>query len=201
MFEPPPPVPLRRESTMCLDQSRTPQPTPQPTPPPSPVDEETTTRYLQFDCTLHSCKYKDPCPSWGELILKDYPHFIELMAFYLPLESKTYQALLSQVGPESIQFTNTATRFYDTPQYTQQQQERYLDFKCSHKGKHNKKTWRQVRADSYGYFKWAVKNTMGRDTKTFQYLLMCLKPEDQVAVAQSQRSPMPQPVAPTTTKV
>ncbi len=150
-------------------------------------------RYLQFDCTLFSCKYTDPWITWGEIIEQDYDHFKELMALYLPRESKTFLILFSQLKPEDRDWAKLHTRIYDTPEYENTQKERYLSYKCTHKGKHTNKTWRDVRKDSYGYFKWAVQNTMGRETKTFHYLAQCLRDKDVEAVRASVRKERPQP--------
>ena len=46
----------------------------------------------------------------------------------------------------------------------------------------NGKTWRQIRAERYPYFMWSVGNSMGRDTKSFQVLVECLNPADQITV-------------------
>lgn len=181
---PPPPV-LKRETTQfapsCLPLERQ-------SPAPLITDKELL-QYLQYDVTLYSCKYKDPVRTWGEILAQDYPHFKDLLAHYLPLESKTYKILSQRLKPDDKIWADKEERVYDTELYTEQQKERYLNFKCNHKGKHNGKTWRQVREDSYGYFKWSVKNAIGRDTQTFRYLVQCLRPEDIEPAKLSERKP------------
>lgn len=132
---------------------------------------------LDYICTLSSSKY--PNCTWGYIIEKDYKHFIYLISNFLPIDSTTFISLLPFVKVDDQPSVLENTRYYDTEEYEKEQIERYLDFICHHKSKkHHGKTWRQVRSDSYGYFKWAVQNTMGRDTKTFKYLVQALQPQD-----------------------
>ena len=73
---------------------------------------------------------------------------------------------------------------------TSEEKERFLLFNCQHKGKYNGKPWKDVQTTDYPYFMWAVKNTMGRHTKTFRVFVECLKPCDIELVKQSNRKPM-----------
>lgn len=144
-------------------------------------------RYLQFTCNLYSCKYKEPPITWGELIHKDYPHFLELMKTYVRLDTKTFDILSKCIKPEHLEEAKTHQRFYDTREYLDYRIQKYLDYTCTHKGRFNGKTWRHILARDYKYFKWAVQNTMGRHTKTFQILVECLRPEDIETVKASKR--------------
>lgn len=136
------------------------------------TDEAMTLRYLQYDCKYRACKYQDL--TWGALILQDYPHFVELMSTQVPLDSNTYIALKSRVRPEHVGLTLTSVRTKDTPEGKEKTQKEFLDMKCTHRGRMNGKSWRDIRRDDYSYYVWAVGNTMTRDTKTFKVLSSCL---------------------------
>ena len=146
------------------------------------VDPQLLTRYLQYEV-----KYSDLAPrhkgiTWGQLITDDYHHFVYLMSYSVAKDSNTFLALKSELKPEDLEFSWHTIRTRDTDEGKKILQEKYLDLTCSHKGAMNGKTWRQIRAERYSYFMWSVGNSMGRDTKSFQVLVECLNPADQITV-------------------
>lgn len=142
------------------------------------VDEDMVLRYLQYECGYRNCKYQSPRVTWGELVSQDYPHFLELMSKDVPADSNTYIALLSQVKPHDRLAVNTAIKTRDTPEGKEQTFNYFLDLTCTHRGRMNGKTWRDVRLKDYAYFTWAVGNTMNRDTKTFKIFRECLHEDE-----------------------
>ena len=145
-------------------------------------DADRTVRYLQYDCTYKHCKYKNPLWTWGRLVKEDYNHFVELMSKHVPLESKTFKALQGELLPPDLNIAKKTVRFIDEPVQKQAQKERYLKLLCTHNGRMRNKSWGEVLEKDYNYFLWAVGNTMGRDTRTFDTFLDCLKEEDRLMV-------------------
>jgi hypothetical protein len=147
------------------------------------MGEETTqerlTRYLQYDCTYKHCKYQDPLKTWGEIIREDYPHFLELMSQHVPLNSKTFDVLKSELNLDDVQVAENTIRFIDLPENKGKQQEAYLQLTCTHRGRMHGKTWGDILKKDYNYFLWSVGNTMSRETRTFNTLVKCLKDADQ----------------------
>lgn len=147
------------------------------------VDEAMVARYLQYECKYKAAKYKDPCYTWGELVEKDYAHFVDLMSHEVPVESNTFVALQTQFRTAAhLQQARSATRNRDTPEGRIKQQNDFLMLKCSHRGRMNGKTWREIRATDYSYFVWAIGNTMSRDTKTFKIFHSCIHAAEQELV-------------------
>ena len=145
--------------------------------------EETTqerlTRYLQYECTYKHCKYQDPRKTWGDIIREDYPHFLELMSQHVPLNSKTFNVLKSELNLDDVQVAENTIRFIDLPENKEKQQEAYLQLKCTHRGRMHGKTWGEILKKDYNYFLWSVGNTMSRETRTFNTLVQCLTDADQ----------------------
>ena len=144
------------------------------------VNQEMVTRYLQYECQYRKMKHKGQ--TWGWLVKNDYAHFVELMSFEVPLESNTFVALSTQLTPEDKAKAELATRTRDTPEGKAESCNKYLEYKCTHKGRMNGKTWKEVRETDYAYFTWAVGNTMSRETKTFNIFKECLRPAEQKLV-------------------
>jgi hypothetical protein len=157
----PPPLPLSRNTTELEE-----------------VDPEVVLRYLQYECGYRSCKYQTPRPTWGELIVQDYPHFVELMANDVPADSLGFLALMSHVKSQDQLRVRTATKSRDTPEGKQATFNEFLGFTCTHRGRMNGKTWREVRDKDYSYFTWVVANTMNRDTKSFKVFRDCLQEKE-----------------------
>ena len=146
-----------------------------------PTEDEL--KYLQFDCGYYHCKYKNPTKTWGELVVDDYPHFLELMTNHVPVLSRTFMALKTHIKtPTEMTIALNTQRLQDTPDYIEQQKERFLELVCTHKGKMNGKTWREIYEKNYPYFFWSVGNTMGRDTKSFDVFRSLLVKQDQLTV-------------------
>ena len=137
--------------------------------------EERTLRFLQYQCSYRHCKY--PLDTWGEIIIKDYPHFVELMCKHVPAESKTFEALCEKLGPLDLEKAKTTERVY-TSESDSDRRDRYLDMTCSHNGRMKGKKWSEILNTDYGYFIWSVGNTMGRDTRTFNVFVECLTESD-----------------------
>ena len=137
------------------------------------VNDEMVTRYLQYECRYRKMKYKDR--TWGWLVQNDYKHFVELMCFEVPAESNTFLALSTQLTPDDKVKAQHTTRTRDTPEGKTDTCNKYLEYKCTHKGRMNGKTWKEVRGTDYSYFTWAVGNTMARETKTFNIFRECLR--------------------------
>jgi hypothetical protein len=153
------------------------------------VDEEqvdNSIRYLQFECNYQACKYKDPHDiwTWGRIVKEDYPHFVELMSEHVPLASMTFQALKSHLTGRDLEEAEKKTRFIDTPEYENTRVDAFMQLTCQHKGRMNGKTWATIKKEDYNYFVWAVGNTMGRDTITFETLSKSLcEPEKAYVMA------------------
>ena len=138
------------------------------------VDQEMVMRYLQYECNYKACKYRDPILTWGELHQQDYPEFLKLLCFHVPVTSNTFLALESQLQPTDKITARMAVRERDTPAGQNKECAEYLKYVCTHKGRMNGKSWGEIRALDYSYFVWAVGNTMGRETKTFNVMKNCL---------------------------
>ena len=69
-------------------------------------------RYLQFECSYHANTRKGW--TWGELVKKDYDHFVYLMANHVPLDSKTYTVLREELLPPDRVYCDRSVRFQDT---------------------------------------------------------------------------------------
>ena len=156
-------------------------------------DPEMVVRYLTYDCRYKRSKYQDPHWTWGELVKNDYNHFLELMCFEVPLDSNTFMALRTHLRPGDENVALNTIRTRDTSKGCQDSQEQYLNYTCTHKGRMNGKTWREVREKDYSYFIWAVGNTMGRDTKSFNVLKKCMKEEDQALIDKSPKGSLQVP--------
>ena len=126
---------------------------------------ERKTRYLQYECSYNANTHKGW--TWGDLVMKDYDHFAYLMGNHVPLGSTTYEVLKSELQPADQAMCDRTTRFQDTDDGRKMQRERYLDLTCSHKGRMGGKKWGDILSKDYNYFLWAVGNSMGRDTRTF----------------------------------
>jgi hypothetical protein len=146
------------------------------------VDPAMVTRYLQYECGYRNCKYQSPRVTWGELIAQDYPHFVQLMSNDIPTDSNTFVALFTQVRPEDQLQVRSATKDRDTPEGKEQIINEFLNLTCTHRGRMNGKTWRDVRDKDYSYFTWAVGNTMNRETKTFKTFRECLQQKERQLV-------------------
>jgi hypothetical protein len=147
-----------------------------------PTDDNTL-RYLQFECTYRSCKYQDPLWTWGQLVKEDYDHFIELMKDHVPLGSKTFDALKDVLVPADLVLVeNHRTCFINSDEQKAKTKERYLNMLCTHNGRMKNKPWGTILKYEYNYFMWAVGNTMGRETRTFNSFVECLKPADKEVV-------------------
>jgi len=153
----PPPSPLKREFTEAGVV---------------PVEDEMTVRYLQYECKYIKNKYKGQ--TWGDIIHKDYDHFLFLLSKEVARDSNTFLALKGQLKPEDQQKAFDCTRTRDTDEGRLAAREDMLQYKCSHRGRMHGKTWKEVRDSDYSYFTWAVANTMGRDTKSFRVYRDCL---------------------------
>lgn len=159
-------VPVARSAAVAMDVSV------------ETVDEKLL-RFLQYECGYRHCKY--PNSTWGEIIVKDYPHFVDLMSHHTPVESKTFDVLKEKLSPSDLKtaMTSNRVRIVESPD---ELRERYLKMVCSHNGRMKGKTWGHILKADYEYFVWAVGNTMGRDTRSFQVFFKCLSPADQVVV-------------------
>jgi len=141
-----------------------------------------TTRYLQYECNYNACKYKEPALTWGEMIKQDYSHFVWLMCNHVPLESNTFEALKEHLCLPDLKLAQSTKRQHDLPEAIEARTQRYLDLTCSHNGRMNGKKWREILKTDYDYFLWAVGNTMGRDTRTFNGFVECLTDKDKTMV-------------------
>ena len=146
------------------------------------VSEEQIEKYLAYECDYKACKYKAPPMTWGELVKKDYDHFLYLMSEHVGVGTTTFNVLLSQLTEDDKEKAMNATRYRDTPEGMKEEEERYLKLKCGYKGKSNGKTWQDIKDKDYSFFVWAVGNAMGRETKSFEVFKRCLKPEDRELV-------------------
>jgi len=144
--------------------------------------QQRTARYLNYECTYKACKYADPGMTWGQLVRDDYEHFKQLMHEHVPLESKTFDALKSQLRNDDLETAKNNVRFIDTPDQTKERVSRYMEMTCQHNGRMKGKTWKKIFELDYPYFMWSVGNTMGRDTRTFKTFVTCLKDEDRELV-------------------
>lgn len=164
----PPPPTLKRETTMSILPGHPSLPSMME------VDEEMVLRYLQYECNYRACKYRDPILTWGDIREQDYPEFVKLLSYHVPLTSNTFLALESQLLPSDKFKARMAVRERDTPLGQEKECIEYLKYVCTHKGRMNGKTWAEIRATEYSYFVWAVGNTMSRETKTFNIMKNCL---------------------------
>jgi hypothetical protein len=144
-----------------------------------PPGQELIDMYLQYTCQYEACKYKGSNDiTWGCMVTEDYGHFVYLMANHVPLKSHTYKVLRTQLGPEDQKYCDAQPRETESEEYKKKQLDKFLDLHCSHNGRMHGKQWREIRNKHYPYFVWAVGNTMGRLTKTFDVLSRGLQPED-----------------------
>jgi hypothetical protein len=146
------------------------------------VTGEQVDQYLAYDCDYKACKYKDPPITWGELLEKDYKHFLYLLSESVGVDTMTFKVLSTLLDDDDKQAAATATRYRDTPAGKKEEEERYLQLKCGFKGKSNGKTWKSIKENNYSFFLWAVGNAMGRETKSFNVLKRCLKAADRELV-------------------
>ena len=149
------------------------------------TDLERKARYLQYECSYNANTHKGW--TWGDLVMKDYDHFAYLMGNHVPLGSTTYSTLRSELKIVDQTMTDKSVRFQDTEDGKRVQTEKYLDLVCTHKGRMGGKTWRDILNKDYDYFLWAVGNSMGRDTRTFNVFLQCLKPPDIKRVLETEK--------------
>jgi hypothetical protein len=140
-------------------------------------EEEQLIRYLQFDCNYRHSHY--PGKTWGEILLLDYEHFKALLCMHVPREGKTYSALRAALKEEDKGLADTCTRIQEAEQ---EKFARFMGYTCGHQGRMNGKTWLQILNKDYDYYMWAVANTMGRESSTFNMLVQALKPVDQAIV-------------------
>ena len=139
------------------------------------VDEQMSTRYLQYDCKYKMCKYRDEnIKTWGALLKDDYAHFAFLMSTEVGTDSNTFLALSPYLTDSDRRFAQTSVRRRDTPEGKQDINDDFLGLICSHRGRMNGLAWGSVRQKDYSYFVWAVGNTMNRDTKSFGVFYNCL---------------------------
>lgn len=149
------------------------------------VDPQMVARYLQYECRYRQCKYRDAdIKTWGELVRDDYPHFVFLMSTEVAVDSNTFLALSSQMSPVDREMALNCIRRSDTKEGKENIGADFLKLVCSHRGRMHGLTWDAIRAKDYSYFVWAVGNTMGRDTKSFNVFFECLhKKEQQLVLA------------------
>lgn len=146
------------------------------------VTEEQVEQYKSYECDYKACKYKAPPITWGELLEKDYDHFLELLSTHVGRDTNTFKVLSTLLLDGHKNKAENATRYRDTPDGMKEEEERYLQLKCNYNGKSKGKTWKSIKENEYSFFVWAVGNAMGRDTKSFNVFKRCLKPEDQELV-------------------
>jgi hypothetical protein len=149
------------------------------------TDLERKARYLQYECSYNANTHKGW--TWGDLVMKDYDHFAYLMGNHVPLGSTTYSTLRSELKIVDQTMADKSVRFQDTEDGKRVQTEKYLDLVCSHKGRMGGKTWRDILNKDYDYFLWAVGNSMGRDTRTFNVFLQCLRETDIKRVLETEK--------------
>jgi hypothetical protein len=149
-----------------------------------PVNQEMITRYLQYECRYRMCKYKnDQIKTWGELIALDYAHFLFLMSTEVGLSSNTFLALKGYLRGADVNFAMSNIRRRDTKEGQDSISVDFLALVCSHRGRMNGKTWGEIRDKDYSYFVWAIGNTMGRETKSFQVFYDCMNLSERLLVA------------------
>lgn len=146
------------------------------------ITEEQLEKYKAYECDYKACKYKAPPITWGELLEKDYEHFLYLLSNHVGVDTNTFKVLSTLLKDEDKDTAITTTRHRDTPEGKKEQEERFLQLKCGYKGKSNGKTWQEIKDTNYSFFLWAVGNAMGRDTQSFNVLKRCLKPQDRELV-------------------
>jgi hypothetical protein len=147
------------------------------------VDQEMIVKYLQYECRYRKSKYRDAAvKTWGELIKDDYEHFKFLMSTEVSLESNTFLALSTFLHPLDKAFAMACVRRKDTQEGKESINADFLSLTCSHRGRMNMKSWGDIRASDYSYFVWAVANTMGRETRSFNVFYQCLHEKEQALV-------------------
>jgi hypothetical protein len=147
-----------------------------------PLSEDTVV-YLGFPCRYTHCKYKGESEmTWGEIIKHDYEHFVQLMTFHVPVESRTFKALCSHLVGVDLDVAKVSERFQDSKQGTELELARFMKMTCGHKGKKNGLPWGEIREKDYNYFLFSVGNCMGRDSKTFRVMKGGLTDADQKMV-------------------
>lgn len=135
--------------------------------------EEKLLRFLQYECTYRHCAH--PGFTWGDIITKDYAHFVDLMSHHVPAASKTFDVLKEKLAAADVHKAEFAMRVH-IAESSDEVLERYLKMGCSHNGRMKGKTWGHILKTDYEYFVWAVGNTMGRDTRSFKVFFECLRP-------------------------
>lgn len=146
------------------------------------VTEEQVEKYKAYECDYKACKYKAPPITWGELLEKDYEHFLYLLSNYVGVDTTTFKVLSTLLTDDDKQGAVSAIRHRDTPEGMKEEEERYLQMTCNYNGKSKGKTWKSIKENNYSFFLWAVGNAMGRDTKSFNVFKRCLKPDDREMV-------------------
>jgi hypothetical protein len=150
------------------------------------ADGDEVRRYLNFVCTNRHSPYKDK--TWGWILENDYAAYVDLLSKYVRSNSRTF-AILSKClrSQEDYNRASLASFFYDTHDGQEEELARYLDFKCNHKGRMNGKTWGEIFHHHPDYFEWAVRNAMGRNTRTFQVLVKVFSQEKQDDIMRTPR--------------
>lgn len=139
-------------------------------------EEERRDRFMSYECCYAACKYDKH--TWRQIKEEDYEHFKSLLTNNVDRDSNTFKTLIQELTEkERIIAMDTPW----TPQ-TQPDLERYLDIVCGHNGRMKGKTWGHILKNHYDYFMWSVGNAMGRETRTFNAFITCLKDEDQLYV-------------------
>jgi hypothetical protein len=145
-------------------------------------DEKMAQRYLDYECNYRRMPGDLRGLTWRAIKDHHPDTFVSLMTHDVSTDSKTFQLFQRFLTPEQRQVSSTTVKYQDSPEGIKERQERYLDLPCTHKGRMNGKTWREIRTKDYSYFVWSVGNSMGRDTKSYKSLLGCLNPTEQQLV-------------------
>lgn len=131
-------------------------------------------RYLAYECNNSGLSehHQGKGLTWGDILVTDYTEFQRLLGLYVRSTSRTF-AVLSTCLKSRDDYINCrdAIVYYDSPAGQADEVDRYLSYKCTHKGRMNGKTWKEILKIDPSYIAWAVGNTMGRETKTYRVLL------------------------------
>lgn len=170
MMMPPPPAPTGLERTYSVSGFDDLDPRGHSWRPRVQEDEDEVARYLNFECTNRKSPHTGR--TWGWILENDYTAFKDLLAKYVRHDSRTFDVLSKCLRSNSDYNAAVLQNFfYDTHDGQKEELARYLDYKCTHKGKMHGLSWGDILHKNPGYFEWAVRNTMGRDTKTFHAFL------------------------------
>ena len=153
-------------------------------------DADEVQRYLNFECTNRKSPHSGR--TWGWILENDYPAFKDLLAKYVRHDSRTFDVLSKCLRSNDDYNSSVLTNFfYDTYDGQKEELARYFDYKCNHKGKMSGLTWGEIFHKNPGYFEWAVRNTMGRDTKTFEVFLRAFSTSKQEDIKNTPRIKKP----------